>query len=464
MFLILIAVGIFSTTVFTLVTTSTHYTYAIDQRRAQLKNQGEVIVNSIITSGYLSPSAVDEAARNNVDTQITLLADIYDGRVIIANAQSSIVRDTYALEQGKTLISAEALEGLKGQSSYYVNTAKEYMELILPIQDSADGSIDGIMIMSFSVKDIFALQSSLSQRCNLITAAILFVLLALATIVSVKMMRPFREITESMDRLSEGYLEDNVTIHGFTELKKISAAFNKMAKKISSIETTRDQFASDVSHELKTPMTSMKILADSLLSDPNTPAETYREFMTDITSEIDRENKIINDLLSIVRMNPRSGKLTVAMVNVNQLIEGILKQIRPIAGAREIELVFESYCEVEAEIDEVKLSFAISNLIENAVKYNNDNGWVRVTLNADHKFFFVKVEDNGVGIPEDEQERIFERFYRVDKARSRETGGTGLGLSIAKNAVLLHKGAIKVYSKLGEGTTFTMRIPLKYIP
>ena len=113
-------------------------------------------------------------------------------------------------------------------------------------------------------------------------------------------------------------------------------------------------------------------------------------------------------------------------------------------------------------IDDVKISLAVSNLIENAIKYNVDNGWVRVSLNADHKYFYVKVADSGVGIPEDCQSQVFERFYRVDKARSRDTGGTGLGLSITRNAILMHKGAIKLYSKPGEGTTFTMRIPLTY--
>ncbi|MBQ1392647.1 MAG: ATP-binding protein [Lachnospiraceae bacterium] len=140
-----------------------------------------------------------------------------------------------------------------------------------------------------------------------------------------------------------------------------------------------------------------------------------------------------------------------------------MKRIKPIAADRNINLIFESYRTIMAEVDEVKLSLAINNLIENAVKYNYDNGWVRVSLNADHKFFYIKVSDSGVGIPEDEQENVFERFYRVDKARSRETGGTGLGLSITRNAILMHRGAIKVYSKEKEGTTFTVRIPLNYV-
>ena len=145
------------------------------------------------------------------------------------------------------------------------------------------------------------------------------------------------------------------------------------------------------------------------------------------------------------------------------LVEQILKRLRPIANRRKVELIFESIREVTADVDEMKLSLAITNLVENAIKYNMEEGWVRVTLDADYKFFYLKVQDSGIGIPEDVQDRIFERFYRVDKARSRETGGSGLGLAITRNVVLMHKGAIKLSSKEGEGSTFTLRIPLNYI-
>lgn len=106
---------------------------------------------------------------------------------------------------------------------------------------------------------------------------------------------------------------------------------------------------------------------------------------------------------------------------------------------------------------------ALNNLVENAIKYNYDDGWVKVTLNADHKFFYVTVQDSGVGIPDDSIDSVFERFFRVDKARSRATGGTGLGLAITRSVILLHRGSIKVYSKEKEGTTFTVRIPLNYM-
>lgn len=199
------------------------------------------------------------------------------------------------------------------------------------------------------------------------------------------------------------------------------------------MDQSREEFVSNVSHELKTPITSIRVLADSLMGMEDVPADLYREFLSDISDEIERENKIIDDLLSLVRMDKTAGgNLNIAQVNINGLMELILKRLRPIAGKRNVELTFESIREVTADVDEMKLSLALSNLVENAIKYNVEGGWVRVTLDADHKFFYVKVADSGIGISEEFQEHVFERFYRVDKARSRETGGTGLGLSITK--------------------------------
>lgn len=193
------------------------------------------------------------------------------------------------------------------------------------------------------------------------------------------------------------------------------------------------------------------------------PEEIYREFLVDITTEIERMTQIINDLLSMVKLDKNSAQMIISNISINELLEQLLKRLRPIAAKRNIELIFESFRPVMADVDDVKLSMAFNNLIENAIKYNYDEGWVRVTLNADHKFFYVTVQDSGVGIPEELQNNVFERFYRVDKARSRETGGTGLGLSITRSVILLHRGSIKLYSKEKEGTTFTVRIPLNYI-
>ena len=193
------------------------------------------------------------------------------------------------------------------------------------------------------------------------------------------------------------------------------------------------------------------------------PEELYQEFLHYISKEIDRENDIITDLLALVRMEKSESEINISSVNINEILEAVLKRLKPIAESKNIELIFESFRPVIADVDELKFASVATNLVENAIKYNNTDGTVTASLNSDHQYFYLKVTDTGIGISEENQDRVFERFFRVDKARSRETGGTGLGLAITKEIVMKHHGSIKIHSKEGEGTTVTVRIPLKYI-
>ena len=276
-------------------------------------------------------------------------------------------------------------------------------------------------------------------------------------------IRRYKKALKVVEDVDFGYIDKRVEVKGSTELKDFATHFNSIMDKNSELDSSRSEFVSNVSHELKTPITSIKVLADSLNMQEDVPVEVYKEFMEDIVSEIDRENKIIEDLLCMVRLDRASSTLNISSVNMNELLELVLKRLKPLAQKKNIEILFESFRPVVAQVDEVKLTQVISNLVENAIKYNNMDGWVHVSLNADHQFFYVRVEDSGIGIPKDSQGKVFERFYRVDKARSRETGGTGLGLSIVKNIILMHHGTIKLYSEEGMGTTFTFRIPLNYV-
>ena len=263
--------------------------------------------------------------------------------------------------------------------------------------------------------------------------------------------------------MADGNLDEGISVNTYRETCLLSGSLQSTITELKEVDQSREEFVANVSHELKTPITSIRVLADSLMGMDQAPVELYQEFMTDISDEIDRESKIIDDLLSMVKMGKAAAELNVTQVDINALVQQILKRLRPIAQKRNVELVFESIRDVVADVDETKLSLAINNLVENAIKYNVENGWVRVVLDADHKFFYIKVADSGIGIPEDYQERVFDRFYRVDKARSRETGGTGLGLYITRSVILMHHGAIRLLSKEGEGSTFTVRIPLNYI-
>ena len=389
-----------------------------------------------------------------MDAELLQFSNIYDGRVLIIDSSLQIIKDTYLLEEGKTVVSAEVIRGFQGMGTTNYSRRHKYVEVTAPVKE-ADGTISGVILVSASVDSLLRIRDTLQTKGMLIQLALAAVIVVLSVAASVVLVKPLGKITHSMEDLSKGDVEEIVSVSDYTETKAISDAYNNMIRRIRKQEDSRQEFVSNVSHELKTPLTSMKVLADSLtMQGDQVPVELYREFMEDIAAEIDRENKIINDLLSLVKMDKKNANLNIQSININDLLELILKRLRPIAAKSDIELVFESFRPVVAEVDEVKLTLALSNLIENAIKYNVESGWVHVSLNADHKFFYVKVADSGIGIPEEDQERIFERFYRVDKSHSREIGGTGLGLAITRNAILMHRGAIKVYSKPDEGTTF----------
>lgn len=431
---------------------------AVELRQMELQEQCRIINNQLTACGYM-----DNPGSEVMDAELLQFSNIYDGRVLIIDSSLQIIKDTYLLEEGKTVVSAEVIRGFQGMGTTNYSRRHKYVEVTAPVKE-ADGTISGVILVSASVDSLLRIRDTLQTKGMLIQLALAAVIVVLSVAASVILVKPLGKITHSMEDLSKGDVEEIVSVSDYTETKAISDAYNNMIRRIRKQEDSRQEFVSNVSHELKTPLTSMKVLADSLtMQGDQVPVELYREFMEDIAAEIDRENKIINDLLSLVKMDKKNADLNIQSININDLLELILKRLRPIAAKSDIELVFESFRPVVAEVDEVKLTLALSNLIENAIKYNVESGWVHVSLNADHKFFYVKVADSGIGIPEEDQERIFERFYRVDKSHSREIGGTGLGLAITRNAILMHRGAIKVYSKPGEGTTFTVRVPLAYI-
>lgn len=457
---ILLCVGLIPIIFLFRVITNTYDTQMISQRTDELQSYGTVVSNLVVSTGYLSGHASSE-----VDSETEEIANIYQGRIIIVDKDLRILRDTYGLEEDKTLISTEVVKCFGGNSEKkYVNDLGEYMQLTMPIVDPQLDEVCGVIVISYSVKNLENISRKVSHRVLFLLLGIALIIILLSFACSLVLTTPLKKVTDSINDISKGDMDIKLDMHGYSELIKISESFNQMIDVIRKQENSRQEFVSNVSHELKTPLASMKVLSDSLLMQEGMPEEIYREFLGDITTEIERMTQIINDLLSMVKLDKNNAVMQVTNISINELLEQLLKRLRPIAAKRNIELVFESYRPVMADVDEVKISIALNNIIENAIKYNYDDGWVRVTLNADHKFFFVTIQDSGVGIPEDLQNNVFERFYRVDKARSRETGGTGLGLAITRNAILLHRGSIKLYSKEKEGTTFTVRIPLNYTP
>ena len=431
--------------------------HAVDLQTAEIQNQCTILCNQLNTYHYL-----EDTSSNVINANLTQMATIYNGRVMVIDENLRVVKDTYSLDEGKTDVSENVVRCMKGESSSYFDRGNRYIEVASPISDSAAGKITGVMLATVSTDSIEDTVNVVYTVGGSMIGIVMILLAILSIFLADRVVRPLHRITAAIESVTEGYSDDVLHVDTFTETKQMSEAFNKMLGRLKLLDESREEFVSNVSHELKTPMTSMKVLADSLLEQDNVPVEMYQEFMGDIAKEIDRENQIITDLLSLVKMDKTGPNINIRSVNINDLLEQILKRLKPIAEKKNVEMVMESFRPVTAEIDETKFSLAISNLVENAIKYNHDNGWVHVSLNADHKFCYIKVEDSGIGIPEEDQAHIFERFYRVDKSHSREIGGTGLGLAIARNAVIVHRGSIKVHSTEVEGTTFTVRIPLIY--
>ena len=357
----------------------------------------------------------------------------------------------------------ELVQVLKGNNVAWRAIGSSYIQVMTPVRNLETGSVEGVVIALAGIDENNNISTYLTEQRDTILGIFLLVSFILSIIFWLLIHRAFSGLQKPLDDIAAGHQEEELEIKGFREFTRIAGAVNQMMSRANDSERSRQEFVSNVSHELKTPITSMKILADSLLGQEDAPVELYKEFMTDIVHEIDRENQIITDLLTLVKMDKTETGLNISSVNINELLEVLLKRISPIAAQRNITIRLETMREVVAEVDEVKIALACNNLIVNAVKYNYDDGLVSVSLNDDHKFFYIRVKDTGCGIPEESQEMIFERFYRVDKARSRETGGTGLGLAITRKVLLMHKGSIRVHSREGEGSTFTIRVPLTYV-
>lgn len=429
---------------------------SMDETVTQVKWQSNILASDILAMDFFKNPDSDAA-----DVEIQQMAYAYSARILIINSDYIIVKDNYIFDEGKTIITEDVINAFKGKSHSHINYKSSSAVITTPIIDDT-GKISGVIKVSLSGYATIQTINYMKRISIAVMIALLLVFSGILVFVIYKLTSPAKDMKEAILSLSDGDKNARIKKQTIKEYKDIGDAVNVLLDRLESIDGSRDEFVSNVSHELKTPMTSMKVLADSLLATENAPIEMYKDFMQDIAEEIDRENEIIGDLLNLVRTDGVRAVLNIETVDVNELMEVVLKRLKPIALKNNIEIIFESMRPVTASIDRVKFIIVLTNIIENAIKYNHPEGWVKITLNADHKFFYVDVSDSGIGIPEECKDQVFERFYRVDKARSRETGGTGLGLAITKNIVLLHKGTIKFYSKENEGTTFNIRIPLNY--
>lgn len=480
-FLLLVVVGTVPSVILKYSILESYETRAVNVRISEVQTQMKIIANHLIAYNYLQ-----DTSDSVVNAELDELSNLYDGRVLIINDHLKIVKDTYEISEGKTIISEEIVKCFSGTGATHYDAVNGYIEMTIPITETVSDTLDedsvsdtgsvsgtssdstetvrGAMLISISADSIQTTMEMLNKKAVILQDIMVLFVLIIAWIFSAILVKPLNKVTKAINEVKGGFSDKAIEVPDYMETVHIIDAFNQLLGRMKVLDDSRQEFVSNVSHELKTPITSMKVLADSLLAQENAPVEIYREFLADIVAEIDRENKIITDLLALVKVDKTVSNMNITEVNMNELTEVILKRLRPIARKRDIEVTFESIRPVKAAIDEVKMTLIISNLVENAIKYNKEQGAVNVILDADHQYFTLIVSDTGIGIPTEALEHVYERFYRVDKSRSREIGGTGLGLAIAKSAVLMHRGSIEVSSTLEQGTTFVVKIPLTHIP
>ena len=401
------------------------------------------------------------------------------GRVLLLDQNGKVQLDSYGEIQGTRLEYPEIVSILvKGQNVDYgvheleTGVSLDTSHLLFARRSTAAwvgyctagvvyaSDVIGVLLLVSPVQEIMQNLYQLQDQMILIFAAIALTSLICAWVFSRVITRPIAGLNRGIQKMSKGDFSARVKVRGSGEMKQLARAFNSMSEKLETLDQSRNQFVSNASHELKTPLATMKIMIESLIYQPDMDKNLRTEFMTDINNEIDRLSAIVSDLLTLVQMDSQNVKLTRENLSIAQLIKENAHRLTPIANQKgqKIVLQLQDSCDIYA--DKSKLNQVIYNLMENAVKYTQASGVIRVTLQRQGRNAIFRVSDNGPGIPKENLPHIFDRFYRVDKARSREKGGTGLGLSIVHQLVLLHGGAISVESEEGRGATFIVELPL----
>ena len=397
------------------------------------------------------------------DTLQSAAADA-EGRILLIDAEGKIQLDTLALAEGTRTAVPEAITVLSGSKSHafgiHPADGGEYAALCAAAMQR-EGETIGAVLLSTPVTELRAAIQQVEKQLMTVFVVVAIAASVAALIFAVTLTAPIKALNRTIRRMGKGDLSARVNVRTSGELKALADSYNAMAEKIENFDQSRSQFVQNASHELKTPLATMKILLENLIYQPDMPADLRAEFMQDMNHEIDRLSGIITDLLTLTQMDEKTAALQMDMVDFSTLCEDTLHAHQVAADKAKLTLRGDIERDVFLLGDESKLSQVVYNLIDNAVKYTPEGGRVAVTLTADSREAVLTVRDNGIGIPEKDVAHIFDRFYRVDKARSRATGGTGLGLSIVRQMVQLHGGEITVTSAAGEGSVFTVTLPVR---
>ncbi len=431
----------------------------------------------------LAVELAPDMALANADTlydRLLLSGGELGGRLLVLDKDGKVQADSYSELNGTRVSYPEVVDVLvDGQSGAYgvhqqgiIDQTVNTSNLLFMRKNSAtwvayctagivySADIIGVLLLVSPVQQMMQSLYQLQDQMILIFVLVAVAALLCSMVFSRVITRPIAALTRGIQRMAKGDFSARVKARGSGEMKHLADTFNVMSEKLESLDQSRNQFVSNASHELKTPLATMKIMLESLIYQPDMEQGLRTEFMNDINREIDRLSAIVSDLLTLVQTDAHSMKLTRENVSLAAIVKETAHRLKPVADKREqtVTLSLQDACDMYA--DKSKLQQVVYNLMENAVKYTQAGGQVQVLLQRVGRDAVLTVSDNGPGISQENIAHIFDRFYRVDKARSRESGGTGLGLSIVHQLVLLHGGSIRVQSEEGNGTSFIVELPL----
>lgn len=446
---------------FILISVTTDYLldWHINERKTELTEDSHQIAEDI--SYYLS--VYDSSIYK---TYLQSIVDKYgenlNSRIIILNKEKRVVADSNDEFNFTTLNLDEIDKSLLGEISsnnYYFSDIGNVMYIGYPVV--FEDEINGSVFISSSINSLYENVNSLIYKIKVLLIVVSLLIMVGLYLLTYLFLKPINKFYPAIENIKKGDLGQKVDIRTSDEFSLLGDAFNSMTVRLNEVDEQREAFVANVSHELKTPLASIKLLTENLLLQDNIEKKVYREFLKDINDEIDRLNNIVTELLSLVDLDKNKLKLDLQITYLNYILEKIIEQLNPLAKEKNIKLIFEERDRIQIKIDKNKIKQAVINIVHNAIKYSDEGSVVKIALYTDKNYATIKISDNGYGIPKESLTYIFDRFYRVDKARSRKTGGTGLGLSISKQIINMHHGTINVKSRVGRGTTFYVKIPIE---
>ena len=415
---------------------------------------------NMVSSSLSSLQSLDAERVNSVMAILDVSGDV---RMMVTDHRGYVVYDNSAelSVAGRALVLSEVYAALDGMDAFRCAYRDSVFESVAAVPVLYNGELLGTVCFFDVDADTAELLRGIQRYMRSITMVVLAVCVVLMIVFSALFSQRLQKLSNAIRTIREGQYEKRQEIGGHDEITDLMVEFNDLSGRLQKTESLRRRFVSDASHELKTPLASIKLLADSIIQNPDMKMDDTREFLGDISDEIARLTRITDHLLQLTRLDAELADSAREYLDLSDTARRAAHMLKPLAEERGITVQVDAApaCIIEAAEDPIYQ--VVFNLAENAVNYNVDNGTVPILTYKSEGSVYCIVDDTGVGVPEAELTRIFERFYRVDKARSRETGGTGLGLSIVKQTVEEYGGKVWAENRQPQGTRFVVSLPYR---